>query len=329
MQQALVLSSSRNWFNYRHTSNTLAFHDFLVSEGKYPEERITSMYAQTHRCDCRNSLPGSHYIGLSASSESLPIRQIHFSGESVTDSSLMSYLEMKNHPFLPRRFRLEIPEGGKFFFYFTGHSNVEMMKFQDFFELTDLSSSMQKLLQKKVEILMVTDTCKAVTLPRQVEDVEFHALASSDISEMSYGYMKDHDLHQILADRFTYFSIKYLKSIFGKKKTIKLKEWRDAVNGTKKLMSTATIASEEKSGNLDVKKWLKYKRTVKKLEKAPIRNKVGRNSSNENRLSWITEVPKDLGKTTNEGVERWWHSLLARWVTCGLGGGLIFGYFLV
>ena len=54
---AVIVSTSRFWFNYRHTANALLVHRAARRLG-VPEENIVLMLADTHACSTRNGYPG-------------------------------------------------------------------------------------------------------------------------------------------------------------------------------------------------------------------------------------------------------------------------------
>ena len=53
----VLLSSSKFYFNYRHTGNTLVIYEHLKSMG-VTDDRIILMLPENHACNARNPYPG-------------------------------------------------------------------------------------------------------------------------------------------------------------------------------------------------------------------------------------------------------------------------------
>lgn len=53
----VLLSSSKFYFNYRHTGNTLALYQHLKKMG-VTDDRIILMLPENHACNPRNPYPG-------------------------------------------------------------------------------------------------------------------------------------------------------------------------------------------------------------------------------------------------------------------------------
>lgn len=53
----VLLSSSKFYFNYRHTGNTLAIYHHLKAMG-VTDDRIILMLPENHGCNPRNQYPG-------------------------------------------------------------------------------------------------------------------------------------------------------------------------------------------------------------------------------------------------------------------------------
>ena len=57
---AVLLCTSKYWFNYRHLSNTLAVYQTIKQSG-IPDSQIILMNALDIQCDSRNRFPGHVY----------------------------------------------------------------------------------------------------------------------------------------------------------------------------------------------------------------------------------------------------------------------------
>lgn len=57
----IILSASKYWFNYRHTSNALAFYSLMKKQFNVPDDRILLFLADGHACSPANPYPGTVY----------------------------------------------------------------------------------------------------------------------------------------------------------------------------------------------------------------------------------------------------------------------------
>jgi glycosylphosphatidylinositol transamidase (GPIT) subunit GPI8 len=53
----ILLSSSKFYFNYRHSSNVLIFYKYLKDRG-ITDDRILLMLPENHACNARNPMKG-------------------------------------------------------------------------------------------------------------------------------------------------------------------------------------------------------------------------------------------------------------------------------
>src|SRR5690606_33574305 len=71
---AVLVSTSRFWFNYRHTANTLSFYHIVKQLG-IPDSHIILMLADDFACNPRNSYPAQIFNNQN--------QQINLYGENV------------------------------------------------------------------------------------------------------------------------------------------------------------------------------------------------------------------------------------------------------
>lgn len=60
---AVLVCSSRFWFNYRHVANTLSFYH-MVKQSGIPDSNIILMLAEDVACNARNPFPAQIYNNL-------------------------------------------------------------------------------------------------------------------------------------------------------------------------------------------------------------------------------------------------------------------------
>lgn len=59
----ILLSSSKFFFNYRHSSNVLIFYKYLKDRG-ISDDKIILMLPENHACNARNNHPGTLFVEL-------------------------------------------------------------------------------------------------------------------------------------------------------------------------------------------------------------------------------------------------------------------------
>jgi phosphatidylinositol glycan class K len=255
---AVVVSSSRYWYNYRHSSNALAIHHVLRKHN-IPESNILLFLAQDFTCDCRNIESGSVFYDIERSVDlgggNPP--QIDFTQDSVQPINFLRTLRGEFSPFLPRSQRLVAQSTDEILVFFTGHSGVGFMKFQDLRELpADVLNT--ALLEMEVKgrfssMMWISDTCKGAALHKDVEIDNFVAISSSSEDENSYGYQADAQIGVLTSDRFSQFSTKFL--LKNLKNSPTLHEYKSAVTFDK-LSSTATIRDVRDNGKTKIDKFM-------------------------------------------------------------------------
>ncbi|KAM0684186.1 glycosylphosphatidylinositol anchor biosynthesis [Mitosporidium daphniae] len=90
---ALLVSTSRFWFNYRHAANVLSVYYILKKFG-YSDDRILLMLSDDIPCNSRNKEPGcvyNHYNRNADLFDDAP--EVDYSGDQVTLDSFLSVLK--------------------------------------------------------------------------------------------------------------------------------------------------------------------------------------------------------------------------------------------
>ncbi|KAL5193320.1 GPI-anchor transamidase [Glycine soja] len=204
---AILVYTSRFWFNYRHMANTLSLYRTVKRLG-IPDERIILMLADDMACNARNKYPAQVFnnenhrlnlygdnveflrpskviqsnstrfaeaAGLTPLSEDdcLPaMAQVDYCGYEVTVENFLRVLTGRHETSVPRSKRLLSDEGSHILLYMTGHGGDEFLKFQDSEELQshDLADVVKQMKEKHrfKELLIMVDTCQASTLFCQV-----------------------------------------------------------------------------------------------------------------------------------------------------------------
>ena len=258
----VIVATSRYWFNYRHTANGALVYRAARTLG-VPDNRIIFMNALDILDDSRNSNPGYVHFDAGYAEETWPSSEfdIDYTQEEVSGQSFLNMLTGRSYPIFNGRDQLNTNANSTILIYLAGHGGDEFFKFHDYEEMSaqDLALAFQEMHAKKryKEILLILDTCQAVTMANYITAPNIITLASSLRGENSYAYPTVDSLGVAIADRFTHTLYSYLlanmvrgKNIISSKPQLKqrlsLHNLHAAFNW-QMLHSTATIVSSPNS----------------------------------------------------------------------------------
>ncbi|KAH1246760.1 GPI-anchor transamidase [Glycine max] len=148
---AVLVCTSRFWFNYRHMANTLSLYRTVKRLG-IPDERIILMLADDMACNARNKYPAqvfnneNHRLNLYGDNV-----EVDYRGYEVTVENFLRVLTGRHETSVPRSKRLLSDEGSHILLYMTGHGGDEFLKFQDSEELQshDLADAVKQMKEKR------------------------------------------------------------------------------------------------------------------------------------------------------------------------------------
>ncbi|KAK4851093.1 hypothetical protein QYF36_012369 [Acer negundo] len=214
---AVLVCTSRFWFNYRHMANTLSLYRTVKRLG-IPDERIILMLADDMACNARNKYPAqvfnneNHRLNLYGDNV-----EVDYRGYEVTVENFLRVLTGRHQTAVPRSKRLLSDEGSHILLYMTGHGGDEFLKFQDSEELQshDLADAVKQMKEKRrfKELLIMVDTCQAATLFSQLQSPGVLAIGSSKKGENSYSHHLDSDVGVSVVDRFTYYTLAFFEKL--------------------------------------------------------------------------------------------------------------------
>ncbi|KAH7860802.1 hypothetical protein Vadar_018156 [Vaccinium darrowii] len=214
---AVLVCTSRFWFNYRHMANTLSLYRTVKRLG-IPDERIILMLADDMACNARNKFPAqvfnneNHRLNLYGDNV-----EVDYRGYEVTVENFFRVLTGRHETAVPRSKRLLSDEGSHILLYMTGHGGDEFLKFQDSEELQshDLADAVKQMKEKRrfKELLIMVDTCQAATLFSQLHSPGVLAIGSSMKGENSYSHHLDSDVGVSVVDRFTYYTLAFFEML--------------------------------------------------------------------------------------------------------------------
>ena len=191
---AIIVSSSRYWFNYRHVTNALSIYH-LLKRGGITDDNIILMLADDIPCNMRNPFRGTIFPrgANGGSGEDLMWNtEIDYAGTDVTVDAFLRVLLGRHLPgesgnnnndrnggrSLPR-----IDGETNVLVYLTGHGGDNFFKFQDGEELmsNDIASVFSQMHEMKMynEIMFISDTCQAFTMADEIKVPNVFSVGSS------------------------------------------------------------------------------------------------------------------------------------------------------
>lgn len=214
---AVLVSTSRFWFNYRHMANVLSFYRTVKRLG-IPDSQIIVMLSDDISCNPRNPFVGSvfkdheHELDIYGSNI-----EVDYRGYEVTVENFIRLLTDRWDDDMPRSKRLMSDDRSNVLVYLTGHGGNDFLKFQDAEEIGawDLAEAFGQMWEKRRynELLFMIDTCEANTMYSKMFSPNIIAVGSSQLGESSYANTSDDEIGVALIDRFTSLNLKYLEQV--------------------------------------------------------------------------------------------------------------------
>ncbi|OBA15528.1 uncharacterized protein OGAPODRAFT_37824, partial [Ogataea polymorpha] len=214
---AVLVSTSRFWFNYRHMANVLSMYRTVKRLG-IPDSQIILMLSDDIACNPRNAFPGFVFNNADRQLELYGDNiEVDYRGYEVTVENFIRLLTDRWPEEQPKSKRLLTDEHSNIFIYMTGHGGDEFLKFQDAEEISsyDIADAFEEMHEKKRynEIFFMIDTCQANTMYSKFYSPNILAVGSSDLHESSYSHHSDTEIGVAVIDRFTYFNLEFLEKL--------------------------------------------------------------------------------------------------------------------
>ncbi|EGG07008.1 uncharacterized protein MELLADRAFT_43334 [Melampsora larici-populina 98AG31] len=228
---AVLVCTSRFWFNYRHVANTLGMYRSVKRLG-IPDSNIILMLADDMACNPRNMFPATVYSNadrrLDLYGDGI---EVDYRGDEVSVENFIRLLTGRVVDGTPRSKRLMSDERSNIFVYMTGHGGEEFLKFQDSEEISafDIADAFQTMWAEKRynELFFMIDTCQANTMLTKFYSPNIFATGSSAKGENSYSHHADQDIGVAVVDRFSHFVLSYLEGL-NKTSKANMQEFVDA-----------------------------------------------------------------------------------------------------
>ncbi|KAL4913536.1 peptidase C13 family-domain-containing protein [Aspergillus aurantiobrunneus] len=213
---AVLVATSRFWFNYRHLANVLSLYRTVKRLG-IPDSQIILMLPDDMACNPRNAFPGTVYSNADRAVDLYGDNiEVDYRGYEVTVENFIRLLTDRLDEDVPRSKRLGSDAGSNVLVYMTGHGGDQFLKFQDAEEIGawDLADAFGQMWEKKRyhELLFMIDTCQANTMYTHLYSPNIVATGSSELDQSSYSHHADNDVGVAVIDRWTYYVLEFLES---------------------------------------------------------------------------------------------------------------------
>ncbi|KAF2267542.1 hypothetical protein CC78DRAFT_530650 [Lojkania enalia] len=213
---AVLVSTSRFWFNYRHLANVLSLYRTVKRLG-IPDSQIILMLPDDMACNPRNAFPGTVYNNADRALDLYGDNiEVDYRGYEVTVENFIRLMTDRVGEDMPRSKRLLTDDRSNILVYMTGHGGNEFLKFQDAEEISafDLADAFEQMWEKKRyhEMLFMIDTCQANTMYSKFYSPNILATGSSEIDQSSYSHHADNDVGVAVIDRYTYYNLEFLET---------------------------------------------------------------------------------------------------------------------
>lgn len=222
---AVLVDTSRFWFNYRHVANVLSIYRSVKRLG-IPDSQILLMVADDMACNPRNPRPATVFNNQNQHIDVYGDDvEVDYRGYEVTVENFIRLLTGRVPDHTPRSKRLLTDAGSNILIYMTGHGGDGFLKFQDSEEVTniELADAFEQMWSKRRynEIFFMIDTCQAASMYQKFYSPNILAVASSLVGQDSLSHHVDPAIGVYIIDRYTYYALEFLEGVErGSKKTM-------------------------------------------------------------------------------------------------------------
>ncbi|CAH2007575.1 unnamed protein product [Acanthoscelides obtectus] len=212
---AVLVDTSRFWFNYRHVANVLSIYRSVKRLG-IPDSQIILMIADDMACNPRNPRPATVFNNanqhINVYGDDV---EVDYRGYEVTVENFVRLLTGRLPPGTPRSKQLLSDEGSNILIYLTGHGGDGFLKFQDSEEITnqEMSDALEQMWQKQRyhEVFFIIDTCQAASMYERFYSPNILAVGSSLVGEDSLSHHVDPAIGVYIIDRYTFYALEFWK----------------------------------------------------------------------------------------------------------------------
>ncbi|KAG1693176.1 GPI-anchor transamidase [Nymphon striatum] len=219
---AVLVCTSRFWFNYRHVANALSVYHSVKRLG-IPDSQIILMLADDMPCNARNPRPATVFNNakrhINVYRDDV---EVDYRGYEVTVENFIRLLTGRLPSGTPRSKRLLTDDRSNVLIYMTGHGGDGFLKFQDAEEITsiELADAFEQMWQKQRyhELFFIIDTCQAESMILKFYSPNIIGVGSSKIGEDSLSHHGDPSIGVYVVDRYTFYLLDFLQGVSANSK---------------------------------------------------------------------------------------------------------------
>eukprot|EP00347_Sterkiella_histriomuscorum_P003366 403364570 len=179
--------------------------------------QIILMLPENHACNARNPYPGTIYFEADHKENFYcDDVEVDYKGDDLTYETILNILRGRYSNYFPNSKRLNANEKTKIFIYMNGHGGENFFKIQDTEVLhsEDFGKVFNEMNIKHLysDILLIVDTCEAMTLFDQVNAPNILMIGSSILGEHAFSHQVDEKLNTYVNDKFTYYLFELMRS---------------------------------------------------------------------------------------------------------------------
>ncbi|CAD2222246.1 phosphatidylinositol glycan, class K [Angomonas deanei] len=193
---AVIVGSSRFFFNYRHTADSLSLYHIL-KRNNFDDDHILLFLADSMACHPVNlfqgtvqPITGENVYGCDT--------EVDYSGDDVDVKRFVSVLQGRYQESTPPTRQLRSDENSNIIIYMSGHAAEQFFKFHDaeFLNAADIGETFSVMHSQRRyhKILFIPDTCHGIALCDHVTAPNVACLSSSSSTEESYASTVMEDL---------------------------------------------------------------------------------------------------------------------------------------
>ncbi|KEG15085.1 GPI-anchor transamidase subunit 8 [Trypanosoma grayi] len=214
---AVILSSSRYFFNLRHASNALTMYHLCRKHGM-DDDHILLFLSDSYACDPRNPFPATIYSALSAPDRvnlySCDV-QVDYAGYDVDVRRFLGVLQGRYDVHTPPSRRLDTDENSNILIYAAGHAAEGFFKFQDseFLSSMDVADTLMMMWEQRRyrKVVFLVDTCRALSMCLEIEAPNVVCLTSSDATLESFSHHVDPSMGLTVISRWSFEALQLLE----------------------------------------------------------------------------------------------------------------------
>lgn len=212
---AVIIGTSRYWYNYRHTSNPLNIYRALVARG-IADSHIILGIAGDVTCGSANPMPGVILGDVNGTDVYGCDVEADFTGDAVNVETILQVLTGRQPSYTTPSKRLLSGPNSNVLIYLTGHGGDGFMSIQDWETLSsgDVAAAIRQMEKQKRygKLLLVADTCQAASMSELIDSPNVAFMGSSLKGESSYSINDNSFVGAPLSDRFSAFTLQFLNN---------------------------------------------------------------------------------------------------------------------